>query len=353
MKYTLDKYNQLSFISTLVGLPPEYSNVYTWLVNLPMWYWGHQNYRDTILKRKFLYEYPVCYTDEKGVVRTKKESKYMNLTVKGTTTENGKFQFLSLNDMNVLDALLYLSTQPDVKREKDKKDGCYVIELTNNKIYETLNKKIVSTEIRKSIMRIRETSLYISDENGKNFVSIDNIITQYGEKDRDDENNGKRTIYYIKWNSKFTDEIERNITNIINYEVLLSLKNPMSKYLMKKMVMWNYWSIKEPDRYYHTNSLFDLLMNSGYEFDTEVHKNNSMSAFRTAIRELTAKGLLKEIQFEPIKERNKIVDYKIIKMIPSDDIIKNTLNQPTRMGNKRILHSGKKKKVIHITDPEY
>lgn len=312
--------NQLSLFDMI--LPPEkrdFTKISRFLTNIPLFYWGQQtNNKNTILKRKFINERDV-WVDSKTKKLVKEE---MNITIKGTTVENGKFGFLGIVDCNVLDALLYLACRDDTIRTLDD-NGNYVIELTNNKIYQTLNKKVLSTDIRKSIERLHDTSIYISDKNGNNVVSMENIISKYGVKDQQDT---KKTIYYIGFNKAFSKQIATNRVKLLAWNILIELKNPLSKYIMKKIVLHDIWTSKNYQKEYKSKSLFTFLQNSGYDLSTEMSKNNTMACLRKAKDELLKKGYITTFDLLPVKQGKKIVDYNF-KIIPSPKIVDNNFNQ--------------------------
>ena len=312
--------NQLSLFDII--LPPEkcdFTKISRFLTNIPIFYWGQQtDNKNTILERKFINERDVWVdSNTKKVIKEE-----MNITIKGTTIENGKFGFLGLVDCNVLDCLLYLACRDDTVRRLDD-NGNYVIELTNNKIYQTLNKKVLSTDIRKSIERLHETSIYISDKNGHNVVSMENIISKYGVKDQHDT---KKTIYYIGFNKAFSEQIATNRVKLLAWNNLIELKNPLSKYLVKKLVLMDIWTTKNYQKEYKNNSLFTFLQNSGYDLSTEMSKNNTMACFRRAIRELMGKYLISGAGLTPIRQGNKIIDYHF-SIMPSQKLVDNNFNQ--------------------------
>lgn len=259
----------------------------------------------------------------------------MNITVKGTTVENGKFSFLSLVDMNVLDCLLYLACRDDTVRRLDENNN-YIIEVTNNKIYQTLNKKVISTDIRKSIERLHDTSIYISDNNGNNVVSMENIISRYGVKD---QNETSKTIYYIGFNKAFSEQIATNRIKLLAWNNLLELKNPLSKFIVKKLVLMDIWTSRNYRKKYKNKSLFTFLLNSGYDLSTEMSKNNTMACLRKAKKELEEKGMITSFELTPIKVGDKkIIDYTF-SITPSPKLVDNNFNQ---LG-KENLHRKKRK----------
>jgi len=330
--------NQLSLFDII--LPPEkrdFTKISRFLTNIPIFYWGHQtNNKNTILKRKFINERDV-WIDEKTKKTVKEE---MNITIKGTTVENGKFEFLTLVDCNVLDALLYLACRDDTVRTLDENNN-YVIELTNNKIYQTLNKKVLSTDIRKSIERLHDTSIYISDKNGHNVVSMENIISKYGVKDQHDT---KKTIYYIGFNKAFSEQIATNRVKLLAWNNLIELKNPLSKFIVKKLVLMDIWSSKDYYKKYKPKSLFTFLQNSGYDLSTEVSKNNTMACLKKAMKELLDKDMVRTFTITPIREGKKIIDYSFV-IIPSKKIVDNNFNQ---LGKEKLKVKRRKREKEYL-----
>ena len=324
--------NQLSLFDIL--LPPDkrdFTKISRFLTNIPIFYWGHQVHnKDTILKRKFINERDVWI--DANTKKTIKEE--MNITIKGTTVENGKFEFLNLVCCNVLDALIFLACRDDTVRTIDENGNC-VIELTHNKIYQTLNKKVLSTDIRKSIEKLHDTAIYISDKNGNNVISMENIISKYGIKEKNNVNN---SIYYIGFNKAFSEQIATNRVKLLAWNNLIDLKNPLSKYIVKKIVLMDIWTTKNYQKAYKSKSLFTFLLNSGYDLTTEMNKNNSMACFRKARRELIEKGLVEVLDIVPIREGNKIIDYTFT-IIPSQKLVDNNFNQ---LGKEAIRRKRKK-----------
>ena len=323
---------QLSFDYLLMSEEKnDYTNVYEFLTKLPIFYYGQNNPDLFELEREFIYH----------------QTKYQ-VRLRRTRISKDDDMFLTSKDQDVLDTLLFLATKESTP--KQIVNGRIRIKVSINQIYTQLNRKIRYEDIKKSIQRLKEAQIQIKtlDPNRPKIEwNTESIISQYliederATKNIFDDDNVVHT--YIEFNSSFTQELLSGKIKLLFFPKYISLKHPLSKYIYKQLVLSDMFSSNNYEKYYHNKSLFTYLLNSGYQTDTTINKNNTMRAFRQALKELKEVGLLDidKCDLKAKKEKNKIVDY-FIKLTPSQWLVDENHQQrkkKTRKNNSKKIKS--------------
>ena len=282
---------QLSFDYLLLNESKnDYTNVYEFLTNLPIFYYGQNNPDLFELERIFIYH----------------QTKYQ-VRLRRTRISKDDDMFLTSKDQDVLDVLLFLATKEQTP--KQVLNGRIRIKVSINQIYTQLNRKIRYEDIKKSIQRLKETQIQIKtlDPNRPNMEwNTESIISQYLiEYERTTKNifDDEITHTFIEFNSAFTKELLSGKIKLLFFPKYITLKHPLSKYIYKQLVISDMFSSNDYSKFYHNKSLFTYLLNSGYQTDTTINKNNTMRAFRQALKELKEVGLLDKWDLKAKKEK--------------------------------------------------
>jgi len=300
----------------------EYTNVYEFISNLPVFFWGHQTNDLYELDRPFIFNH----------------IKY-RIKVKRTRISKDVDEFLNGKDQDILDTILYLTTLKDTKAEVCS-NGKVRVRLSIYKIYKTLGGKISYEDIKKGIQKLKETQLEIIPDTNQPYQikwNCETIISQYMITDSRFNNNTPDDETYIELSSAFSTAIVKGKVKLINFPKYMSLTNPISKYLYKQLTLFDIFS-KDEEKIYHNKSLFEFLANGGFMCDTTQNKNNTMYSFRKAMDELKDKGLVKDYHITDIKQGRKIIDYKLDFIKPSDNFIDENFKQ-----RKKLRYRSKKK----------
>ena len=308
----------------------EYTNVYEFISNLPVFYWGHQTNDLYELNRQFIFH----------------KIKY-KLKVKRTRISKDVDEFLNGKDQDILDTILYLTTLKDTNAIV-RPNGKVMVKLSIYKIYRTLGGKISYEDIKKGIQKLKETQLEITPDTNQAYQikwNCETIISQYMIKDNrfsksksdnnadvDNQNNDTPPDdeTYIELSSAFSSAIVKGKVKLINFPKYMSLTNPISKYLYKQLTLFDFFS-KDEEKIYHNKSLFEFLANGGFVCDTTQNKNNIMYSFRKAMDELEDKGLIKSYHITDIKQGRKIIDYKLDYIKPSSEFIDENFKQRKKL----------------------
>jgi len=289
----------------------DYTNVYEFLVNLPVFFFGHQDNDLYELNRPFIFN----------------DVKY-NLKIKRTRLSKEVDEFLTGKDQDLLYAILHLITTKETNATVTD-EGRVKAKLSIYQIYKTLKGKLSYEDIKKGIAKLKSTQLEIIPET-KTPTSIrwacETIIAQYMITDNRYNADNPDDITYIELSGAFSKAITMGKVKLMNFPVYLSLKNPISKYIYAQLTVFDFFSCKK-ERFYHKKSLFEFLANGGFMCDTTQNKNNTMYSFRKAMDELKRKGLIAGYRLEPKHEGKKIVDYKLVSLTPAYDFNKENLKQ--------------------------
>ena len=278
----------------------DYGNVYEFLCSLPCFYFGHNKPDLLEIERDFIY----------------KKNLY-KLKLRKTRISKDNDSFLGSIDQDVLDTLLYIGTREDTQREVH--NGRVRIRVSINHIHNLMKGKVRYEDIKSSIQRLKETqlSIYPINSNGYNNIewNCETIISQYIIKD---ERYSKQNdiLTYIEFNSSFSEELLKGKIKLINFPKYIALKNPVGKFIYKKLVLSDIFSTKDYSITYHNKSLYTLLLNCGYQSSSTQDRNNTLRTFRQGIKELQQKGIINKCEMTPIKDGNKVEDY-FIEITPS------------------------------------
>ena len=289
----------------------DYTNVFEFLVNLPVFFYGHQDNNLFELNRKFIFN----------------DVKY-NLKITRTRLSKDVDEFLTGKDQDLLYAILHLVTTRETNAEISE-NGRVKVKLSIYKIYKTLNGKLSYEDIKKGIAKLKSTQLEITPETKTPYSirwACETVIAQYMITDNRYNADTPDDITYIELSSAFSKAITMGKVKLMNFPVYLSLKNPISKYIYAQLTVFDFFSCKQ-ERFYHKKSLFEFLANGGFVCDTTQNKNNTMYSFRKAMDELKKKGIISGFQLQEIKEGRKIVDYKLKSLTPAQDFNKENLKQ--------------------------
>jgi len=293
---------QLDFFRYLIPKDKEdYSSVYEFLTSLPIFYYGNNNPDVIELDREFIYQ-----------------KNHYKVNVKKTRLSKTDDTFMGVIEQDVLDTLLYMATQEKTTRIVE--NGRIKILVSINEIYTQLKKKVRYENIKKAIQRLKETQISIQplDPSKSNIKwHTESIISQYLIED-ERYTAGKDPKTFIEFNTAFTKELLSGKIKLINFPKYIQLKNPISKYIYKKLVLSDMFSSSNYDLFYHNKSLFTFLLNCGYQTDTTMSKNNTIRAYKQALKELEENDLLNcdKSKMTAIKQGNKVVDY-YIELTPS------------------------------------
>jgi len=295
---------QLDFFRYLIPKDKQdYSSVYEFLTSLPIFYYGNNNPDIIELDREFIYK-----------------SNHYKVNVKKTRLSKTDDTFMGTIEQDVLDTLLYMATQETTQRVME--NGRMKILVSINEIYNQLKRKVRYENIKKAIQRLKETQISIQSLDPlKSSVSwhTETIISQYLIED-ERYTAGKDPKTFIEFNTAFTKELLLGKIKLINFPKYISLKNPIAKYIYKRLVLSDIFSSNDYTRTYHNKSLFTFLLNCGYQTDTTTNKNNTIRAFKQALKELKDNDLLLKCDMKPQKKGNKIEDY-FIEMTPSKFLV--------------------------------
>lgn len=293
---------QLDFFRYLIPQDKkDYSNVYEFITSLPIFYYGNNNPNIIELDREFIYQ-----------------KNHYKVNIKKTRLSKDDDVFMGVIEQDVLDTLLYMATQETTQRIVE--NGRIKILVSINEIYNQLKRKVRYENIKKAIQRLKETQISIQPLDPlKSSVKwhTETIISQYLIED-ERYTAGKDPKTFIEFNTAFTKELLSGRIKLINFPKYISLKNPISKYIYKRLVLSDIFSSNDYDIHYHNKSLFTFLLNCGYQTDTTTNKNNTIRAYKQALKELEENDLIdmSKCDMRAIKTGNKVVDY-FIELTPS------------------------------------